>query len=102
MDLVWHAHLMATAAYGRDTTALLGHVYVHTVDDDGTPGGRLDDGRAATAAALREKCGGLSRQWLDILALDRLDFDRLTLLLSVPDAGISRTSCQDNQHDLPG
>lgn len=51
MDLVWHAHLMATVAYGRDRTAQLWHVYIHTVDDDGTPGGRLADGRAATAAA---------------------------------------------------
>lgn len=50
MDLVWHAHLMATAAYCADTTALLGRVYAHIVDDDASPGGRLADGRAATMA----------------------------------------------------
>lgn len=50
MDLVWHAHLMATAAYRENTTALLGRVYAHMADDDASPGGRLADGRAATMA----------------------------------------------------
>lgn len=51
MDLVWHAHLASTAAYARDTTAVVGHALAHTVDDDATPGRRLATGRAATAAA---------------------------------------------------
>ncbi|KAK1869352.1 hypothetical protein I4F81_011829 [Pyropia yezoensis] len=50
MDLVWHAHLMATAAYEADTTAAIGRVYPHVADDDVSVRGRLASGRAATTA----------------------------------------------------
>jgi len=50
VDLVWHAHLASTAVYAADMQAGLGRPLHHIADDDNRAGGRLRQGRAATAA----------------------------------------------------